>query len=170
MNACFELKPKSKYFLKPNLKKHLIKFGYLNIKHKFVIPNQIIMSFKAKFKAGGIEANVLSSSYSLNQEVDATGRPSSITRGGTIALTVEGTGSTELYEWMCNSFEQKEGSVIFFKRDSDATLKELKFKDGYIINFYEHFNATGGDPLWIGFTISAREMTMGSATHINEWV
>ena len=128
------------------------------------------MSFKAKFKAGSIELNVLSCSYSLYQEVDATGRPSSISRGGQIQLVVEGTNSTELFEWMCNSFERKDGSVIFIKRDSDATLKELKFKEGYLINFSESFTSTSGDPLNVVFTISAKEITMGSGTHINEWV
>ena len=44
------------------------------------------MSFKAKFKAGAIELNVLAVSYSLSQDTDATGRPSSITRGGTYRI------------------------------------------------------------------------------------
>jgi hypothetical protein len=128
------------------------------------------MSFKAKFKAGSIEQNVLSCSYSLHQEVDPTGRPSSISRGGQITIEVEGTNSTELFEWMCNSFERKDGSVIFFKRDSDATLKELKFKEGYLINFSETFSSTSSNPLNILFTISAKEIQMGSGTHTNEWV
>ncbi|MBK6820581.1 MAG: phage tail protein [Bacteroidetes bacterium] len=128
------------------------------------------MSFKAKFNAGGIEANILSCAYQLYQEVDATGRPSSISRGGRISITIEGTASTELFEWMCNSLEHKDGSLIFIKRDSDATLKELKFKDGYIINFFENFQSTSDEPLSVGFMISAREITMGSSTHINEWV
>ena len=128
------------------------------------------MSFKAKFKAGSIEANILSCNYALYQEVDATGRPSSISRGGQITLEVEGTASTELFEWMCNSFERKDGSVIFIKRDSDATLKELKFKEGYLINFSESFSSTSSNPLNIVITISAKEITLGNGTHINEWV
>ncbi|HPI54630.1 MAG TPA: type VI secretion system tube protein TssD [Chitinophagaceae bacterium] len=128
------------------------------------------MSFKAKFKAGSIEQNVLSCTYSLHQEVDPTGRPSSISRGGQITIEVEGTNSTELFEWMCNSFERKDGSVIFIKRDSDATLKELKFKEGYLINFSETFSSTSSNPLNILFTISAKEIQLGSGTHTNEWV
>ncbi len=128
------------------------------------------MSFKAKFKAGAIELNVLEVSYSLSQDVDATGRASSVSRGGTISITVEGNNGTELFEWMCNSFERKDGSVIFIKRDSDATLKELKFKEAYMIAFNESFSSVGKDPLSVSFTISAREITMGSGTHINEWV
>lgn len=128
------------------------------------------MSFKAKFKAGAIELNVLSVSYSLQQDIDATGRPSSVTRGGTIAVEVEGTNGTELFEWMCNSFERKDGSITFIKRDSDATLKELKWKEGYLVKLNESFNAEGNDPLSVSFTISAKEITMGSGTHVNEWV
>lgn len=128
------------------------------------------MSFKAKFKAGNIEQNILNCSYYLMQEIDATGRPASIIKGGLIQVTVEGNASTELFEWMCNSFERKDGSVIYIKRDSDATLKELKFKEGYLINFSEAFSSTSSNPLNIVFTISAKEITCGNGTHTNEWV
>ncbi|MBK8520989.1 MAG: type VI secretion system tube protein TssD [Ferruginibacter sp.] len=128
------------------------------------------MSFKAKFKAAGKELNVLDAHYSLHQEVDPTGRPSSITRGGQITLTVESNQETDLYEWMCNNFERKDGSVVFLKRDSDATLKELKFKEGYLIGFEESFHSSNTNPMTITFTISCKEMTMGNATHKNEWV
>ena len=46
------------------------------------------MSFKAKLNVGGQDVNVLNLNYALKQETDATGRPSSITRGGKISLTV----------------------------------------------------------------------------------
>ena len=128
------------------------------------------MSFKAKLKVAGKELNVLNCSYSLNQEMDATGRPSSITRGGQINLTVESNGETDLFEWMCNNFERKDGSVVFLKRDSDATMKELKFKEGYMIAFSESFSATNTNPMEVSFTISAKEMTMGNGTHTNEWI
>ena len=128
------------------------------------------MSFKAKLKIGGKEMNVLACSFSLHQETDATGRPSSVTRGGQINLTVESTNETDLFEWMCNSFERKDGSVVFLKRDSDATLKELKFKEGYLINFSEAFTSSTSEPFNISFSISAKEITMGNGTHTNEWV
>ncbi len=128
------------------------------------------MSFKAKFKAAGKEMNVLDAHYSLHQEVDATGRPSSITRGGQITITVESNQETDLFEWMCNNFERKDGSIVFLKRDSDATMKELKFKEGYLIGFEESFHASNSNPLSTTFTISAKELSLGSGTHKNEWV
>ena len=128
------------------------------------------MSFKAKLKVGGKELNVLGLHYTLNQETDATGRPSSVTRGGKINITIESTGDTTFFEWMCNSFERKDGSVVFFKRDSDATLKELGFKEAYLVEYNENFDSTGVNPVTESFTLSSKEITMGTGKHINEWV
>ena len=129
------------------------------------------MSFTSKFKtSSGKECNILSVEYAMLQETDPTGRPSSVTRGGKIHLTVEGTGETDLFEWMTNSFERKDGSVVFKKRDSDATLKELQFKDAYIVKYTENFDSTGENPLTESFVLSAKEIELGNAMHINEWV
>jgi hypothetical protein len=128
------------------------------------------MAFKAKLKVGGKELNILDLSYSLKQETDATGRPSSITRGGKLTMTVESTGDTTLFEWMCNNFERKDGTITFIKRDSDATLKELNFKEGYLVEYAERFDSTGDNPVAETFTISAQEISMGTGTHTNEWV
>lgn len=128
------------------------------------------MSFKAKLVVAGKEYNVLNINYGLFQETDATGRPSTVTRGGKIDVMIEGTGSTELFEWMTNSFERKDGSVKFFKRDSEATLKELKFTEGYLVKHKENFDSTGKNPLTETFTISARKIEMGTGVYENEWV
>ena len=128
------------------------------------------MSFTAKFKAAGKEMNVLDCEYNLRQEVDATGRPSSVTRGGRIRMTVESSAETDLFEWMCNNFERKDGTITFFKADSEGTLKELNFKEGYLIEFEERFDSVGSNPMTINLTISAKEITMGNGTHKNEWV
>ena len=128
------------------------------------------MSFKTKLKVAGKEYNVLSVSYGLYQETDPTGRPSTITRGGKIDIVVEGTEATDFFEWMTNSFERKEGSVAFYKRDSDATLKELKFTEAYLVKHRERFDSVGDNPLTESFTISARKIEMGSGAYENEWV
>lgn len=128
------------------------------------------MSFKSKFKVAGKERNILSVEYAMLQETDQTGRPSSVSRGGKIHITVEGTGETDLFEWMTNSFERKDGSIVFVKRDTDATLKELKFKEAYIVKYREDFDATGDNPLTESFVLSAKEIELGNAKHVNEWV
>jgi len=127
------------------------------------------MSFKAQLDVAGAKNNILDLSYALKQETDATGRPSSVTRGGQITLTVESTGDTKFFEWMCNNFERKDGKITFTKRDSDATMKELSFKEGYLVSYRENFNAAGENPITETFTISAKEISMGNASHVNQW-
>ena len=128
------------------------------------------MSFKSKLKVGGQDLNILKVSYQLHQEVDASGRPSAVTRGGLIEVSVESTGSAFFFEWMCNNFERKDGTITYIKRDTDAKSKELSFKEGYLVKYKESFDATGNDPLVETFTISAQEISMGTDSHRNEWV
>lgn len=128
------------------------------------------MSFKARLEVAGKTYNILNVNYSLAQETDPTGRPSSQTRGGRIEVTVESTGESDIFEWMTNSFERKDGKVIFLKRDSDATLKNLSFTDGYVVKYKENFDASGTNPLTETFTISAKSIKMGTGEHVNEWV
>jgi len=128
------------------------------------------MSFKAKLNVGGKEYNVLNCGYELHQETDATGRPSSVTRGGKIKLTVESTSDTSLSDWMFNNFERKDGSVTFLKRDTDAKEKELKFTEAYMINYGEEFDHSGEKPMAETFVISAKSIGIGNGEHINEWV
>jgi hypothetical protein len=128
------------------------------------------MSFKVKLKVAGKEVNVLELNYQLKQETDATGRPSAVTRGGKINLTVESTGDTGFFEWMCNNFERKDGTIVFIKRDTDATLKELSFKEAYLVDYRENFSAINDNPVSESFTLSAKEINMGTGSHINEWV
>ncbi|SEK24429.1 hypothetical protein SAMN04487910_0060 [Aquimarina amphilecti] len=128
------------------------------------------MSFKAKLKVGGKEYNVLNCNYGLAQETDATGRPSSVTRGGMITIEVESTSDTSLSDWMFNNFEMRSGSIVFLKRDTEATSKELNFADAYAVKYMENFDATGKNPMIEKITLSAREISIGNGEHMNEWV
>lgn len=128
------------------------------------------MAFKAKLKVGGNEYNVLNCNYELRQETDATGRPSSVTRGGTIEIETESTADTAFSDWMFNNFERKDGSIVFLKRDTDATSKELKFTEAYMVKYRENFDSTGENPMSESFTISAKTIGIGNGEHVNEWV
>jgi hypothetical protein len=127
------------------------------------------MSFSSKLKVAGKELNILNFNYLLKQETDATGRPSSVTRGGKITITLESTGETTFFEWMSNNFERKDGSIVLVKRDNNATLKELKFKEAYLVEYAENFDSTGQNPLSETITLSAKELDLGNGKHVNEW-
>ncbi len=128
------------------------------------------MSFKSKLVVGGKTLNILDAKYKLFQEIDATGRPSSVTRGGTIEISVESTGDSFFYEWMADNFDRKDGTIEYSKRDTDAKLKEVRFTEAYMTKYEEKFDSTGTNPLVETFTISARELTIGNGTVTNEWV
>ncbi|RAV30712.1 type VI secretion system tube protein TssD [Sinomicrobium soli] len=128
------------------------------------------MSFKAVLSVGGKKVNILSVNYDLAQEVDATGRPSSVTRGGRINITVESTGDSFFFEWMTNNFERKNGTITFIKRNTDAKLKEVNFTEGYLVKYRENFESSGYNPLTETFTISCRELSCGGGVHENQWV
>ncbi|WP_268224861.1 type VI secretion system tube protein TssD [Sinomicrobium oceani] len=128
------------------------------------------MSFKAILNVGGKQVNILNVNYDLAQEVDATGRPSSVTRGGRINLTVESTGDSFFFEWMTNNFERKNGTITFIKRETNAKLKEVNFVEGYLVKYRENFDASGYNPLTETFTISCRELSCGGGEHVNQWV
>jgi len=128
------------------------------------------MSFKATFSVAGKEYRVLDASFDLHQVIDKTGRVSSETRGGKINIVVESTNETDLFEWMIDPYSHKGGSLVFKKRDSDATMKELKFKEAYMIDYNETFSSTNDRPMTIAFTLSAKEIELGNGKFSNEWV
>lgn len=127
------------------------------------------MAFEAELSLGGDKYRLLHCSYALTREVDATGRPSSSNRGGTVSFEVESTESSKLWGWMVDQFSTKDGSVIFKKRDSNSKMKELKWEKGYIVQFSESFDANGENPMTIHFVVSAQKITCGDATHENPW-
>ena len=55
-------------------------------------------------------------------------------------VKVRSTGGIEIFEWMTNNFERKDGAVNSIKRDSNTTLKELKFIEAYMARYKENFD------------------------------
>lgn len=127
------------------------------------------MAFKAILNLDGKEYRLLHCNYELQRDVDPTGRPSSHVKGGTIHFELESTDDTSLWEWMINQWSHKSGSIVFYKREEESTMKELSFETAYIINYAESFDSVGGNPMIESFTISAHKLTLGSETHENEW-
>ncbi len=101
------------------------------------------MSFKAVFKVDGKDYNVLSCNYSMHQDIDVTGRPSSVTRGGVVNLVVESTDDSALFEWMCDSYMKKDATITFNKREENAKLKELEIKEAYWLATRNHLIVSG---------------------------
>ena len=127
------------------------------------------MSFRADLKMNGKEYRLLHCSYALSRSIDPTGRPSSVVQGGTISFELESTEDTSVWDLMIAQFKSVDGSVVFKKRDEDAKMKELKFEKAYVVQMAENFDAAGGNPMKLSFTISAQNIALGSGTLENKW-
>ena len=128
------------------------------------------MSFKATLQVEGQELNILHCRYEFSQNTDHKGKPSARPQGGRISLTVESTGDNFLVDWMTSETQVKSGSIIFYKRDSMAKMRELQFTDAYCVDFAEDFDWQSNYPLQIEFRLSAKELSFGgSSGHKNPW-
>ena len=128
------------------------------------------MAYKATLKLDTAEYDVLHCSYAFNRDFDSKGKPSSIIYGGTVSMSIEATSDTSIVEAMVNNTAKAvDGSVTWKNPTTDSTMKVLEFKTGFIVDYTESFSNSGGDAMAISFTISAQELSIGSAEHINEW-
>jgi hypothetical protein len=127
------------------------------------------MSFIAKLHLEGEEMNVMHCGFRFTQITDATGKPTAIPQGGSIHLLVESTGSTDLFDWMINPTQTKNGDITFYRRDTMSKLKTLEFTDAHCVDYYETFDHIGENPLRIQLTLSAREIKLNDSEFKNNW-
>ncbi len=127
------------------------------------------MSFRANLSFEGEDFDVIKCDYTIERDVDSKGRPSSNLYGGKIHITVESTSKISLFDKMASQFKPNTGTISFKKDDEDATMKELKWENGYIIGLDEGINIVGDNPMLIQLTISAQTITVGDAEFKQNW-
>lgn len=127
------------------------------------------MAFKAKLTIDGNEFDVQQCSYQLRRDVDAKGRPSSDIYGGSITVTVESTEDTSIIEAMVNQFKPLEGNIVFNKGNEESKMKELIWKNGYIVDFKEDIDVIGKTPMKLTFTVSTQILQIGGAQIEQDW-
>ena len=127
------------------------------------------MSFKSEFAVDGETYLVLSCNYSLSQTINSSGKPATDVQGGTLMVTVETKESDGLAEWMVNPWGKKNGTITFKKFDQDSKFKEIKFTDGFLVQFTDNFHNGNAHPMTTSIVISAKKIEIGSAAHENPW-
>lgn len=127
------------------------------------------MSFLSQLTIDDDTMNVLSCSFSFEQGADTTGKPSQRPRGGQITILIESTNKTDFLEWVISPNMTKDGEVIFYKRDNMSSLKTIKFKKAYCLQYQEDFDAVSNEPLKTRILISAKEITVKDTTYKNNW-
>lgn len=108
--------------------------------------------------------------YELNQQTDVEGQPTGTTRGGKITVKVKSNddGNTDILEWMIDTYMSKSGKISFPNRQG-GEMKNLSFKEGYVVNYAETYDATNSLLQYEEFVISAKEISVGNARHNNRW-
>ena len=127
------------------------------------------MSFLAKLSIDGEELNILDCSFTFQQDVDYTNRPSAKPRGGQISVLIESNSKTDLLDWMISPTQTKSGEIVFYRRDNMSSLKKLEFVDAYCVEYTERFNSVDSSPLQIHMVLSAKEVKVKGATFVNNW-
>ena len=131
---------------------------------------KIMGSFRASLELGGKEFDVLFSNYEFSRSTDSKGKPSSSITGGRVVVTIESTEDTSTIEAMLNSqFKPVEGKIIYKKTDEDAKMKEVEFKNAYIVHYKETLDVNNDVPMTITMTFAAEHITVGAAEHDNRW-
>lgn len=91
-------------------------------------------------------------------------------RAKSVKATIESTEDTSVIEAMLNSpFKPVEGKIVYKKTEEDAKMKEIQFKNAYIVHYSETLDANNDVPMTITITFSAEEITVGSAALDNRW-
>ena len=127
-------------------------------------------SFRASFEFGGNEYDVVYYNFEFSRNTDSKGKPSSNVLGGRVHLVIESTEDTTVIESMLNGqFKPVEGKIVFKKTDEDAKMKEVTFKNAYVVNYKETLDVTNDVPMRIDVTFSAEEISVGDAILDNRW-
>lgn len=127
-------------------------------------------SFRASLELGGKEYDVLYSNVEFARSTDSKGKPSSSITGGRVVVTIESTEDTSTIEAMLNSqFKPVDGKIVYKKTDEDAKMKEIEFKNAYIVHYKETLDTTNEVPMTIAMTFSAETLTVGNAELDNRW-
>ncbi|BAV10185.1 hypothetical protein SAMN05421788_104445 [Filimonas lacunae] len=127
------------------------------------------MSFIAKMDLDGESSNILYCSFRFTQVTDATGRPSSVPKGGAVTLTVESAGTSDLFDWMISPDQTRSGVITFYRRDTMSKLKTLEFTDAHCIDYQEVYQHDGDFPMQVKMILSAKELKLNDSTFTNNW-
>ena len=129
------------------------------------------MAFKGVFKFKSKEYTLLSFSHEMDRTLDKRGAPAERPKPGLINIQIEVSDNNDLAAWAFMGYQTEEGEIVIYKRDSEATLRSLKFKDAYISSYLETFNSNDNQPSIFAITISPKEiqLTHGGIDLIADW-
>jgi hypothetical protein len=129
------------------------------------------MAFKGIFKFKSKEYRLIFFQHEMTRVLDNRGAPASEPQTGYIHITIEVGEDNALAGWAFFGHQSEDGEIILYKRDSDAKLRSLKFKDGYVFRYLESFSADDSTPSTFSVSITAKEIELSpdGVDRIADW-
>ncbi len=125
-------------------------------------------SSKAQLEVNGSKYKVLLANYGFAQKVDVENKPSTLTKGGMMNVTIEATKSTEFVEKAVSNEQFGAVKLTYFNNDN-SVMKEVNLTDVYLVGYKEIYNAESADTMTEELIFTAREIAIGNAVHVNNW-
>lgn len=127
-------------------------------------------TFKATIEILGEEIEVINYTIEFSRKTDPKGRPCSAILGGRFTFDTEATSSTFLAELMLNlGHKPVSGKMRFFHPEDNKTMRELTFKDAFVVHYKESCSINKSTPIRISCTLTARIVTIGNAYQDSNW-
>ncbi len=127
-------------------------------------------TFKATIELLGEEIEVISYTIEFSRKTDNKGRPCTPTLGGRFTFVTEATSSTFLAELMLNlNHKPVSGRIRFFHPEDNKTMRELTFRDAFVVFYKESCYINKSTPIRITCTLTARVVTIGHAYQDSGW-
>jgi len=126
------------------------------------------MAYTGKFKLGGNEYNLLDCQFTLKRNMDDKGNPASKIYVDLINISIEGTESTRLVEYiLSNQSRPVDGSISITNMSQEKGAKEISFGNCYIIEYAENINLNNTSKQVVEIRLSAKIIRFGTSEHIN---
>ncbi|AEH02102.1 type VI secretion system tube protein TssD [Lacinutrix sp. 5H-3-7-4] len=126
------------------------------------------MSFLAKLTIDDQEFNVLSFSFDVNQQVNhGSARPTGLAIINHIHISIESAENSGFFGWSVNSYEQKDGEIVFYKRDAMASSRTLKFTGAFCVNYNEVFQSNSANPMITNLVLTVETLELDDTLYIN---
>lgn len=127
-------------------------------------------TFKAIIEILGEEIEVVGYTIEFSRKTDPKGRPCSPILGGRFTFSTEATRSTFLAELMLNlNHKPVSGRIRFFHPEDNKTMRELTFRDAFVVFYKESCYINKNTPILITCTLTARVVTIGDAYQDSGW-
>jgi hypothetical protein len=126
------------------------------------------MAYIGKLKLGGNEYKMLDCHFTLRRKMDEKGNPASKIQADLIHISIEGTESTTLIEYiLTNQSRPIDGAITIINVSQERSAKEISFRDCYVVEYAENINLNNTSKQAINIRIAAKIIRIGTAEYSN---